>query len=407
LKDGTIVNLRYVGNHSNNLLRQIDLNQINFNAQGFFADFQRAQNNLRLSGGTSGAYNSAISGSQPLTVFPLLANGGSLTNATNITYLTQGQVATMADSYMTGRTNGSVNFYPNQNIQSAFELVNGGYGNYNGVQAEVTKRTRSGFQMQFSYSFSKALSNTTGDQQAGIEPLLDNNNPSLEYARSPFDNTHAFKANYYYELPFGAGKKWHGNRIVNTAFGGWAVSGIWLYQSGSPYSILSGYGTFNRGARSTSTNTASVNGTTKDTLDPLTSGVFMTGTGPYFVSPSLIGADGRGASAPGTQPFAGQVFYNPNAGTVGNLQRRMFNSPWQWKWDASVKKEFRFGERQTLNLHFDFFNWANHPTFYIYPSTSGDYGSVTNQTINSVNFGKITDMNYSSRILQFGAYYRF
>jgi hypothetical protein len=40
--------------------------------------------------------------------------------------------------------------------------------------------------------------------------------------------------------------------------GGWAVSGIWGYSSGSPYSILSGYGTLNRVARSTSTNTASV-----------------------------------------------------------------------------------------------------------------------------------------------------
>ena len=62
---------------------------------------------------------------------------------------------------------------------------------------------------------------------------------------------HVFKANYYYELPFGKGKRWSGNSLTNNLIGGWAISGIWAYQSGSPYSILSGYGTLNRAARST------------------------------------------------------------------------------------------------------------------------------------------------------------
>jgi hypothetical protein len=411
LKEGTIASVRYVGNHGNNLLRQVDQNQILYNANGFLADFQRAQNNARLAqaagGSYNGTYNANIAGSQPLTVFPLLASGGSLTNSTYQTYLQQGQIGELANQYMTTKTNGSVNFYPNQNIQSAYNLVNGGYSSYHGLQAEITKRTRSGLQAQFSYSFSKTLSNTTGDSQAGAEPLLDNNNPGLEYARSPFDLTHVFKANYYYELPFGKGKRWNGNAFTNAVFGGWALSGIWSYQSGSPYSILSGYGTYNRAARSTATNTANVSGATLGTLNPLTNGVFMTGTGPYFLSPTLIGADGRGASAPGTANFAGQVFSNPAAGTVGNLQRRMFTGPWQWNWDASVKKEFRFLERHTLDLHFDFFNWMNHPTFYVPPSTAGDYGSTGNYTISSVNFGKITSMNYSPRVIQIGAYYRF
>jgi hypothetical protein len=49
----------------------------------------------------------------------------------------------------------------------------------------------------------------------------------------------------------------------------------------------------------------------------------------------------------------------------------------------------------------------NHPTFYIPPSTAGDYGSTTNYTINNTNFGKITSMNYNPRVIQIGAYYRF
>ena len=41
------------------------------------------------------------------------------------------------------------------------------------------------------------------------------------------------------------------------------------------------------------------------------------------------------------------------------------------------------------------------------PATSGDYGSVTNYTINNTSFGKITSMNYNPRVIQIGAYYRF
>ena len=50
----------------------------------------------------------------------------------------------------------------------------------------------------------------------------------------------------------------------------------------------------------------------------------------------------------------------------------MFTGPWQQSWDMSVKKGFRIYERNTLDLHFDFFNYLNHPTFYVAPSTAGD-----------------------------------
>uniref|UniRef100_Q020V2 TonB-dependent transporter Oar-like beta-barrel domain-containing protein n=1 Tax=Solibacter usitatus (strain Ellin6076) TaxID=234267 RepID=Q020V2_SOLUE len=411
VKGGAIVAARYIGNRGTNLLRVIDYNQININANGFLADFLRAQNNAALaqkSGlGYVGTYNANVAGSVPLTVFPLLGGGGNLTNATYQNYLLQGQVGELANQYMTAGTNGSVNFYPNPNVQGANVVTNGGESIYHAVQFEVTKRTRAGLQGQFSYTFGKSLSNTAGDSQTGLEPNLDNNNPQLEWARSPYDVRHAFKANYYYELPFGKGMKWSGNKVTNAVLGNWAVSGIWSYQAGAPYSVLSTYGTLNRAARSTATNTASVNGTTLGQLAPLMEGLYMTGSGPYFVSPSVIGSDGRGAAQAGTSPFSGQLFYNPTAGNVGNLQRRLFTGPWQWSWDMSVKKTFHIKERHSVALGADLINWMNHPTFYVPPSTGGDYGSTTNFNINSATFGKITSMNYNPRVIQLSLYYRF
>ena len=117
---------------------------------------------------------------------------------------------------------------------------------------------------------------------------------------------------------------------------------------------------------------------------------------------------------PGSAPFPGQVFFNPGPGTVGNLQRRMFSGPWQWSWDISVKKSFTIRERHRLDVHFDLFNFMNHPTFYVYPSTGGDYSVFgfypslgTPFTLNSTVFGKLDSMNYNPRVVQIGAYYHF
>ncbi len=407
-----LITARYIGNAGRGLLRAIDYNQVLYNANGFLADFQRAQSNGTLAQTVTGtynpSYNAAIGGSQPLTVFPLLGSGGLLTNATIINLIRTGQVGALADTYQTNRLNGSVNFYTNPNIQGANTVNNSGRSNYQALQLQATKRTRAGLQAQFSYSFSKNLANNSGDYQFNFEPLLDNANPSLENARTPFDTRHVFKANYYYELPFGAGKHWSGNALVNKFIGGWSLSGIWNYQSGAPFSILSSYGTLNRAARSTYTNTASVApGTTMDQLAPLTSGVFRTGSTLYFVSPTLLNTDFRATNQPGAQAFAGQKFFNPDAGTLGNLQRRAFSGPWNQTFDMSVAKLVKIGERQTLNIHFDFFNALNHPTFYMYPSTAGDYGASTPYNINSTTFGQLNFTDADARQIQIGAYYRF
>lgn len=408
---GVLVTARYLGNEGTSLLRGIDYNQVLYNANGFLADFRRAQSNGQLAqtvtGVYNGSYNANIQGSQPLTVFPLLAAGGNLGGAANVNFLRTGQVGSMADTYMTGRNNGTVNFYTNPNLQGANSITNQGNSSYHALQLQATKRTRNGLQMQFSYTYGKSLSNVAGDGQTNFEPLLDNANPALENSRTPYDIRHTFKANYFYELPFGAGKRWSGNKIVNHLMGNWALAGIWSDQSGSPYSVLSSFGTLNRAARSTATNTASVAGATMAQLAPLTSGVFKTGDNIYFLSPKLLNSDGRGTAQSGANAFAGQIFYNPDAGTLGNLQRRQFSAPWNFAWDMSVVKGIRVGERHKVDLHFDFFNVFNHAAFYVPPSTAGDFGSTTNFNVNNTTFGQITSTTYSPRQIQIGARYSF
>ena len=405
---GTVIEGRYVGNHGTKELRAFDYNQVIIKENGFLDDFNRARANgfasMSAGRGFDPRYNSAVPGSVPLTIFPTMENGGYLTNSSVLTYIRQGEPGTLGQFYQVNAVNDPVNFFRNPYALGTNTIANYSNSTYNAFQLDVRHRSSKGLYYQFNYTFSKALGDGTGDGQTRFEPFLDNNNPGIERAREPNDLTHVLKANFSYELPFGRGKRFSAGPAINRVIGGWTASGVWIYTSGTPFSILSTRGTLNRGGRSTE-NTASTS-LNKDQLDEAV-GFFMTGNGPYFVKPSFqggpIGSDGRGVASDGSAPFNGQVFYNPAAGTVGSLQRRYFNGPWDFMFDASVQKRIPITEGKYLELRAESFNAINHPAFYVGDETS----SNTRFNINQATFGKVTSTINLPRVMQFGLYFKF
>lgn len=400
---GFVVDLRYVGNHGTKLYRSFDLNQVDIVGSGFLADFRRAQNNMNLAiaagKGQNPAYDATLAGSQPLPVFDRLVGGGTLTNATNRNLILQGQVGTLATNYVTGRQQGTVQLFRNNQTLNANYLTNYSNSTYNGLQFDVTRRFSHGLQMQVNYTFAKALSDASGDGQTRVEPFLDLNNAKLEKSRAPFDITHSFKSNFVYELPFGVGRKWMNQGLLARAVGGWSVSGIATWLSGNPFTIYSDRGTLNN------TLTNGIDPSINNTVDTtLTRGqlndivhFYMTGNGPYMVAQSAINpSDKRGVAPDGGAAFSGQVFFNPKAGTVGVLQRRFFSGPRSFDLDSGIQKRFSITERQFFEFRAEAVNLLNHPTFYF-----GD----TN--VNSTTFGKIGSTLNSRRVFQFGLQYRF
>lgn len=394
---GTIFEMRYVGNHSPNLLRAYDYNQVVIRENGFLADFIRARNNAFLSERAGLGFNAAYTGpgSQPLTVFPNLGSGGLLANATIQQRIRQNEPGELATLYQTNALNGSVNFFRNANALGANTIRNDGFSTYHAMQFDIRRRVRN-LNFQFNYTFAKVLSDTSGDDQNRFEPFLDLGNNALEKARAPFDLTHAFKSNWAYSLPFGRNQRWlSSNKGLDYVLGGWMVTGVMSWQSGFPFSVLSQRGTLNRVARSTGRNTA----TTlfqKSKLDGEIFGLRKQGDGVFFVAPSARNTDGRAVANDGAAAFAGQAFFHPSAGEVGSLQRRMFSGPWNFNMNAGLVKRFSITERQTLEVRGEAFNLTNTPGFVF-----GD------QDINNVNFGRITGVNIFARTMQFGLYYRF
>ena len=167
------------------------------------------------------------------------------------------------------------------------------------------------------------------------------------------------------------------------------------WQSGAPFSILSGRGTLNREARSYY-NTADTS---------------LTGSQLSFdrqvpddrqrpdddrATRRSIPADGTGVNADGTPAFTGQVFFNPGAGTLGVLQRRLFDGPWTFNTDLRLKKKIAITEHKKIELAMDAVNALNHATFW-----SGD------QNINATTFGQMSSMFFQPRVVQFGVHYTF
>lgn len=394
---GNIIDVRYVGNRGTALLRGLDFNQVDIISNGFLEDFNRARNNAFLAQGAglgfNANYNPNIAGSQQLTVFPRLGGGGLLTNGTVANLIQTGEAAELASIYQTNALNGTVNFFRNPNGLGMNQITNVGWSTYHALQIDVRRRLGS-LNYQVNYTYSKNLGNGAGNDQNRFEPYLDLNNDRPEVARTPFDLRHAIKANYVWQLPFGKGQRWSGNRITNAVLGGWAVGGLVTIQSGFPFSLVSGLGTLNRSVRS-GLNTVNTNLTGSELREQF--GLRYDGRGVLFVNPNLLDANRRGASPAGTPQFANQAFFLPTPGTIGSLQRRYLDGPWGYQWDASLLKKFNITERQSIEIGADAFNLLNNPIFFIGES----------QNVTSVNFGRITSTDNSARIFQFRVYYRF
>lgn len=393
----TVLTVRYVGNRSTNLARGLDFNQVEINKNGFLQDFIRARQNGFLALAKTGVFDprfsASIAGSQQLTIFPKLAGGGLLTNATIRSLLLSGEPGTLAQVYFQNRLQGSVSFVANPSTFVADVLLNGASSDYNSLQIEGRRRFASGLLLQANYTFSKTLTDAQGTGQTRFEPLLDNDQPKIERSRALFDVTHSFKANFLYELPFGEGpgKLFNpSNKILQKIVSGFQISSILAVQTGSPLSIFSGRGTLNRGGRS-AVNTVDTSLTTEQIKKLF--GTFILPDGRiFFIDPKVIGADGRGVAPDGQAAFAGQVFFNPQPGTVGSLGRFEFNGPTAYNIDFSIAKRTKISERVNFEFRAEFFNVFNNTVFFV-----GDLN------VNSTTFGRINSTLTDPRVIQLGA----
>jgi hypothetical protein len=258
-----------------------------------------------------------------------------------------------------------------------------GHSTYHAGQFRFTKNFTGGRigngQVQAAYTYSHSIDNAPDpiDAQAGERSFPRDSSGFVgglgaERGNSGFDVRHRFVGNMVYELPFR-----FDNRFAKAVFGNWTMSGIWQYQSGSPYSIFgatdsAGTGLGQRADFASLGTGFSAGG--NDNSDPRTQ------TGPsrdLFAHPCPVGdPDCDATSGIGRQGVTGRnQFYGPRFNNV----------------DFSLIKRFPFGGegRYRFTIRADFFNLFNRVNF----------GKPVN-TIASANFGHSVD-TFSPRRIQF------
>jgi Carboxypeptidase regulatory-like domain len=259
-------------------------------------------------------------------------------------------------------------------------LTNKGNSNYHGLLTSLTKNTSHGLRFDVNYTWSHSIDNTslTSNGNALFSNtgfICDVTNMRACRGSSDFDIRHSINSNFTYALPVGHGKTFMGSspRWVDEAIGGWSVSGIPSFRTGTALTSYS------------AAFLASF-----DNTDPA---IFIgTNKGDLKLHPQKVGATvyGFAGGVAGAQKVLAE-FRGPIGLEYG--QRNLLRGVNLVAFDAGLGKTFPILADNKLNLQFraDAFNVLNHPIF----------GNPSLAIVGNSNYGKITGMSNSPRVAQF------
>jgi len=241
-------------------------------------------------------------------------------------------------------------FAPNpKEFTGEFDLMrNGATASYNALQAQFRHRLAHGLQTLLSYTWAHSLDDVSSDvYYLSVPP--GNTSPGQERGPSDYDIRHTFAGAVSYDIP-GAG-----TGIVKSVLGNWSFDSIIYARSAPPVNVVTGQDTFGV----ILSNAQSVQ---RPNVVPRV---------PFYLYPS---------SAPGGKVINANAFTVPTSGQ-GDLGRNALRGFGATEWDFTLRRQFRFTERVSLQARCDFFNILNHPNF----------GSPINY-LSSPQFGQATMM---------------
>jgi hypothetical protein len=107
----------------------------------------------------------------------------------------------------------------------------GGYSDYNALQVKVERRFSSGLMVLNSFTYSKAMDNSTqalDDQNGNQSSVQDIHNLASEKAASTYDQKFVDVLSIVYQIPFGRGRKWGSQTpvVLDQILGGWELTAI-------------------------------------------------------------------------------------------------------------------------------------------------------------------------------------
>ncbi len=244
---------------------------------------------------------------------------------------------------------------PYKGYSTILQNINLGESMYHSAQFQATHRFSKGVSFNVAYTYGKSYDNGTSYQTVWTN-AYDN---SFFWGPSTFDRREVWQMTGLYSLPALANI----NHVARTVVGGWQLSAVYIYQSGTPFSVA------------TTTDYAGVN---------------LTGQNQYWVQNSPVQiTDQYSQSGTGTDPnfyfqpkssSGSAVWTAPPNGTFNKqLVRDAYYGPGSWNLNSALYKNFKIHEKIGFQLRWEQYDTLNHPNW-----------NGPNTTPTSASFGKIT-----------------
>lgn len=248
-----------------------------------------------------------------------------------------------------------------QNITS---LENGVNSRYNSLLLGLTHTFSNGVYMDISHTVQRgrrdgpAAAGAPDGVGSGVDYAFDRARDSQIDAWWP---TQDFLVNFYYELPFGRGKRFlsagsgAGGAILNAIVGGWSV-------------------------------TTNFNWHTGNFSTPTYTGYDSANLNQFSGRPDLVPGCNlytRPSSLKANEPLVnGACFTAPAPGTLGNAPINLLVGPNMWILNGAPFKEFRIFERAMLRVGASFYNALNNGDYWGAPN--GNIGAFARQANGSL-----------------------
>jgi hypothetical protein len=320
------------------------------------------------------------------TVDPLDPNAhpGSATTPTPFFFQDGTEVTPQNPAYMylqaacTNLYTPNVNSLPGRpypGLGRILSLQNVADSNYHAVQGTL-RHTSRGLTLGISYSYSHSID----DASDRSDPILVNSyDLSENKASSNFDERHLATISYVYQLPVRDFSRrfndWVNERgprddaaaprasccstLANQLLDGWELSGVTLFQSGTPFTVI---------------NSAGNTGISLTDNAGVSSGLGIAASYPDVMK-------GQQAPANNSQSFGPLIgnpseFVAPRGLTFGDAGRNFLNNPARTNFDTALLKHFKIRESGVLEFRAEAFNIFNHTQFRIYdPDNPGSAGN--------------------------------
>jgi len=253
------------------------------------------------------------------------------------------------------------NIYDGRNSAGVdHSLINPNYGNisfrtnccdsnYHGLQTTLRKRFTSGVEFNANYTYSKAMDDVsdafTTKNVGGAAYPTDSMNPHLDYGPADFNVKHRIVGSFVYDLPFAKSNRW---------IGGWNVSGIVSWQSGSDFSVHDSAVDSNKDSQFNDRANYIGPGTISNAYH--TSGEPWRG---YLDTTQWAMLNTPALPCPASVNDG--LWCQGKA--LGQMERNTLVGPRFFNTDLGVKKTFKVTEASALRLEANFFNIFNHPNF--------------------------------------------